>query len=167
MANESIRREWDAEGRRNQIERKAMAVEREAWQKERADHRLEREALAVEREHWIKERADHENRERQEEEGKRALMVWQDLKPSSRCLRYGTREYSATLAQVSPGLDPLKECWKKSIDIHGQQMLPSRCETQVRVYQIFIIFFRLLEISSFFSSLISGNVRGCCGPLDR
>lgn len=100
-----------------------MVVERDVWQKER-------QAMAVEREQWRKERADHENRERQEEEEKRALIYWKDLKPSNRCLRYGTREYSATLAHVPIGMDPLKECWNKTIDIHGRQILPSRCDTQ-------------------------------------
>ncbi|KAF8811608.1 hypothetical protein BYT27DRAFT_7208251 [Phlegmacium glaucopus] len=86
--------------------------------------------MAADRENWRKERADHHNREHQEEEEKRAMIVWQDLKPSYRCLRYGTREYSATLAQVPIGLDHLKECWNKSIDIHGRQVFPSRCDTQ-------------------------------------
>jgi hypothetical protein len=112
-----IRREWEAEERAHQ-------VMRDFWNSER-------QAIAAEREKLRRERTDHENRERQEEEEKRALIVWQDLKASTQCLRYGTREYTATLAQVSLGLDPLKECWKKSIDIHGRQVFPSRCDTQV------------------------------------
>ena len=153
--HENIRREWEAEERGHQVlrdawisERKAMVVDRETWQKERADHSLEREtaaaererwrkdrdleskAAAAEREQWRKERIDHENRERQEEEQKRALIVWENLQPS-KCVRYGTREYSATLGNVPLGLDPLKECWNKGIDIHGRQILPSRCDTQV------------------------------------
>lgn len=149
QAREKIRREWEAEERGHQIirdawisERKATVVEREAWEKERAEHNLEREAMAAEREQWRKQRADHENRERQEEEEKRGLIIWQDLTASSRCLRYGTREYSATLANIPFGLDPLKECWKKSIDIHGRQVFPSRCDTQVRLN-----FYPTLEVS--------------------
>ena len=106
-------------------------VERGTWQKERADRNLEREEIAAEWDKLRRERADQENRERQEEEEKRALIVWQDLTASTQCLRYGTREYSAKLAHVPIGLDPLKECWKKSIDIHGRQIFPSRCDTQV------------------------------------
>ena len=85
----------------------------------------------MERELWRIERVEHENRQHREEEEKRSLIVWENLRPSKKCLRYGTREYSATLAHVPLGLDPLKECWKKSIDIHGQQIFPSRCDTQV------------------------------------
>ena len=136
--HEMLRRKWEAEERAHQAmrdawnsEHQAMVMDRGTWQKERADHIREREAIAVEREHWRRERADHENRERQEKEEKRALIVWQDLKTSSSCLQYGTREYSATLANVPLGMDPLKECWKKSIDIHGRQIFPSRCDTEV------------------------------------
>ena len=138
QVHDRIRREWEAEEHAHQAmrdawnsERQAMVVERGAWQKERADHILEREEMAAEREQWSRERTDHENREHQQEEEKRALIVWQDLKALTKCLRYGTREYSATLAHVPLGMDPLKECWKKSIDIHGRQIFPSRCDTQV------------------------------------
>ena len=118
-AHDKIRREWEAEEHDHHILR-------EAWNSER-------KAMAAEREEWRKERADHENWKHREEEGKRSLIVWENLTPSNKCLRYGTREYSATLANVPIGLDPLKECWKKSIDIHGRQVLPSRCDTQVCV----------------------------------
>jgi len=86
--------------------------------------------MVMEIEQWRKERADHEDRQRREEEEQRALIVWENLTPSNKCLRYGTREYSATLFHVTLGLDPWKECWKKSIDIHGRQILPSRCDTE-------------------------------------
>lgn len=122
---DKIRREWEhweAEEREHQ-------VLRDAWN-------LERNAMVMEREQWRKEREDHENRQRREEEEKRALIVWDNLTPSDKCLRYGTREYSATLAQVPIGLDPLEECWKKSIDVHGRQILPSRCDTQVCLFNI-------------------------------
>ena len=118
----------------------------------KAHEEIRREWEAEEREHRLRE-----------EEEKRALIVWDNLTPSNKCLRYGTREYSATLAHVPLGLDALKECWKKSIDIHGQQILPSRCDTQV------CFFFKkkstLTCSQSFF--FFSGNVRGCYGPLDR
>ena len=116
-AHDKIRREWEAE----ELEHQAL---RDAWNSER-------KAIVMEREQWRKERLDHENRQRREEEEKRALIFWENLTPSNKCLRYGTREYSATLAHVPLGLDPLKECWKKSIDIHGRQILPSRCDNHV------------------------------------
>ena len=145
QTHEKLRREWEAEERAHQVMRdawdselQALVVERGTWQKERADHILEREAIAAEREQLRKDRADQENWQLQEEDEKRALIVWQDLKASNECLRYGTREYSATLAHVPLGMDPLKECRKKSIDIHGRQIFPSRCDTEVRFFfQIF------------------------------
>ena len=138
QVQDRIGREWEIEERAHQVirdtwklELQAMVVARESWQKERTDIILDREAMAAERERWRREIIDHENRQHQEEEEKRALIVWQDLKASTQCLRFGTREYSATLAQVPLGMDPLKECWKKSIEIHGRQLFPSRCDTQV------------------------------------
>ena len=139
--HENIRRQWEAEERDHQVlrdawnsERQAMVIERAAWQRERAAHNLERESVEAERERWRREREDHESRERREEEEKRGLLVWKDLKASTQCLRYGTREYSATLANVARGLDPVKECWNKSVDIHGRQVFPSRCQTEVRFF---------------------------------
>ena len=99
-------------------------------------------AMAIEREQWRNERWDHENRQLREEEEKRALIVWENLTPSNRCLRYGTREYSATLAHVPLGLDPLKECWKKSINIRGRQFFPSRCDTQVCLFNSTFSYYR-------------------------
>ena len=152
QTHEKLRDEWEAEERAHQVmrdawnsERQAIVVERGMWQKERADHILERASIAAEREQWRRERNDHENRQRREEEEKRALIVWQDLKASTKCLRYGTREYSATLAHVPLGMDPLKECWKKSIDIHGRKIFPSRCDTEVclRFLNFYIIKFKV------------------------
>ena len=168
---------WQKEREDHILERETMAAEREKWRSERAEHddrerqereeiaaereklRREQEAIAAEREKWRKEQVDHENRQRREEEEKRALIIWQELKASTGCLRYGTREYSATLANVPHYMDPLQECWKKSIDIHGRSIFPSRCETGVRFcYQIFR--FRIFSSFFFFVS-ISGSLRDC------
>lgn len=141
-AHDEIRRKWEAEEREHQ-------ALRYAWDTERM-------AMAMEREQWRNERWDHENRQRQEEEEKRALIVWENLTPSNRCLRYGTREYSATLAHVPLGLDPLKECWKKSINIRGRQIFPSRCDTQVCLLNP--TFFLIIDL--FFSQGMCGTVTG-------
>ena len=140
-AHDKIRREWEAEEREHQ-------VLRDAWNSER-------NAMVMERDRWRKERSDHENRQHREEEEKRALIVWENLKPSNKCLRYGTREYSAELTHVPLGLDPLKECWKKSIDIHGRQILPSRCDTQVCLFNL-----RHPILDPFFFQGICGAVTG-------
>lgn len=110
-----------------------------------------------EREQWRRERIDHENRQHQEEEEKRTLIVWQDLKVSTQYLRYGTKEYSATLAQVPFGMDPLKECWKKSIDIHGRQIFPSRCDTQVCFCNLHYFIFDLEKLFQGICGTVTGH----------
>ena len=67
------------------------------------------------------------------------------------------------LAHVPLGLDPLKECWKKSIDIRGQQILPSRCDAQV----VYVFLKSTLSYYSQSYFFFKRNVRGCYGALDR
>ena len=159
---------WQKERDDHVLERETIAAEREKWRRERTEHdnrerqereeiaaereKLERDqkAIAAEREKWLRERTDHQNRERQEEEEKRALIIWQNFKASTGCLRYGTREYTATLANVPHYMDPLQECWKKSIDIHGRSIFPSRCDTEVRFENFRCRIFRFRVFSSFF-----------------
>ncbi|KAG7439495.1 uncharacterized protein BT62DRAFT_735121 [Guyanagaster necrorhizus] len=46
-------------------------------------------------------------------------LAWADIAPSKRCLRYGTREYSAQLMGVPRGEHGLRWCKEKEITIHG------------------------------------------------
>ncbi|KAG7450916.1 uncharacterized protein BT62DRAFT_543820 [Guyanagaster necrorhizus] len=46
-------------------------------------------------------------------------LAWADITPSKRCLRYGTREYSAQLMGVPRGEHGLRWCKEKEITIHG------------------------------------------------
>ena len=81
-------------------------------------------------------RARHEEHERQrhdDEIKKREGISWEGL-AAARCLRYATREYTAVLAHVPLGFDALEECRKKTINIHGRDLLPSRCEDKVGDY---------------------------------
>ncbi|KAF8157254.1 hypothetical protein B0H34DRAFT_798548 [Crassisporium funariophilum] len=117
-----------------------MALERKSRVVEWESIAVERELLALDRRRWNLDKQDHERmveeerqkreRERQEQERNRAAIVWEHLTPSPKCLRYGTREYSATLAHVPVGLDPLEECRAKPVDIHGKKVYPDHCSTE-------------------------------------
>ena len=103
---------------------------REEWALEVAKH----QALRLQMEHdetvWKERRARHEEYERQrhdDEIKKREGISWEGL-AAARCSRYATREYTAVLAHVPLGFDALEECRKKTINIHGRDLLPSRCE---------------------------------------
>lgn len=86
---------------------------------------------------WEERRARREEQERQRHDDevtkKRQGISWEGLS-AARCLRYATREYTAVLAHVPLGLDALEECRHKTVNIHGRDLLPSRCEDQVSSY---------------------------------
>ena len=86
---------------------------------------------------WEDRRASREERERQRHDDevtkRREGLSWEGLAPA-RCLRYATREYTAVLAHVPLGFDALAECRNKTVNIHGRDLLPSRCEDQVGSY---------------------------------
>ena len=100
------------------------------------------EALRLQMNHdeaiWEERRAIHEEQERQrhdDEIKKREGISWEGLS-AARCLRYATREYTAVLTHVPIGFDAMEECRKKTINIHGRDLLPSHCEDQVGNYII-------------------------------
>ncbi|PBK59635.1 hypothetical protein ARMSODRAFT_966757 [Armillaria solidipes] len=73
-------------------------------------------------------------------------LTWTELTPSSRCLRYNTREYSALLRGVPSDEDCLKWCKEKEITIHGIEFKkPAHCTIDVdtsgttRVYGHWIV----------------------------
>ncbi|KAJ7837870.1 hypothetical protein B0H14DRAFT_2362023 [Mycena olivaceomarginata] len=64
-----------------------------------------------------------------EEARVRERFYWADLKADQRCLRYGTRVYSARLANVPRQYDPVEACTETAIEINGQKILsPHQCE---------------------------------------
>ena len=83
-------------------------------------------------------------------------LEWENLTSSNQCLRYGTREYSATLS-VPVGMDPVKECWQKTIDIHGRQILPSRCDTRVCFFNLR---YSTFKVEVFFNQVVQRTVTG-------
>jgi len=69
--------------------------------------------------------------EREELERKRSLIAWGDVQASSACTRYQTKEYTATLYNVPFGVDPVEECYKRSIEINGHHEKSTLCEDRV------------------------------------
>ncbi|KAK0443316.1 hypothetical protein EV421DRAFT_544212 [Armillaria borealis] len=49
----------------------------------------------------------------------RDSLAWASATPSNRCLRFGTREYSAQLMGLPRGEDGLRWCKDKAVIIHG------------------------------------------------
>ncbi|KAJ6609566.1 hypothetical protein B0H10DRAFT_2193846 [Mycena sp. CBHHK59/15] len=142
-----IRREWDQEIRGHvQIQRawskevadhEAIRVE---WERERTELIAMREQLVCEREEWARsreeERREDERRAREEEQRRwdeeertRAGFYWDGLKGEPRCLRHGTRKYSARVANVPQQYNAVKACTETAVEIHGLKMpTPNQCE---------------------------------------
>ncbi|KAJ3504143.1 hypothetical protein NLJ89_g8092 [Agrocybe chaxingu] len=138
-------RQWTAEVREHnalrakmQAEREAMDLERKRWDKEWDEHEKRKEDARKEEEKQKedKRREDKERKEREEHEKEqkerrmREGLFWTGFGPSQ-CVKYGTREYSATLAgRVPLEYDPREECYEKTIEIHGRSVKPIRCDEQ-------------------------------------
>ena len=127
---------------------KRWEIAREAWEVEARRHveqkqRFEQEQQEMERQ---------ERKQREEEDRMRNSITWTGLEPGS-CLRYGMKEYIATLSRVPLGFDSIEECQKKPIGIHGRQWYPSRCEDQVSKVRMQMIK----------KLLISDTLKGICG----
>ncbi|KAF8967443.1 hypothetical protein BDZ97DRAFT_1803342 [Flammula alnicola] len=116
-----------------EAERTSMEAERREWAREREQHARRIEEERRERARRIEEeRREHARRieeERREQIRKRERITWDGLEPRN-CLRYGVKEYTATLAHVPLGFDAIEECSKKSVMIHGKEWLPYHCENQ-------------------------------------
>jgi len=133
--NRTARREHEERERRIEFERQQWALEREDYNRiaRREREELERR-IEFERQQWALEREDHDRaarREHEELERKRSLIAWGDLQPSPVCTKYQTKEYTATLYNVPFGVDPIEECYKRTIEINGHQEKPILCEDRV------------------------------------
>jgi len=58
----------------------------------------------------------------------REPIRWGDPIPSAKCMRYGSKEYSAPLLNLAPESDPLAECQETPLLFGGWQLLPERCD---------------------------------------
>ncbi|PPQ95305.1 hypothetical protein CVT25_001036 [Psilocybe cyanescens] len=113
-------------------EERQRAVRRDEWNAEVHDHEERRVNMHQERREWdreAKEKADEKRRREEEKTRQRVSIEWSGLQPSH-CLRYGVREYTATLTNVPVGFNAINECHIKPIEIHGREWAPTSCEDQ-------------------------------------
>jgi hypothetical protein len=132
------------------------AIERYKWalelQKRRLDERLrvekwEREfedRQRREEEQWSerkeRERLREEQWQREEEERQRLGLYWANPEPNARCTAYNTRDYRARLLNTLPyDYNWLKPCEEIPIVIHNRSMRTTRCEINLNVSPISII----------------------------
>ena len=101
-------------------------MERSEWAIDKQNHIDEQQKWLE----WVSNRDAEQRRWDEELAQKRGQIEWQGLQ-RQRCIRYGTREYTATLSHVPLGLNPMDECRSKSLQINGRDLLPTRCEDQV------------------------------------
>ena len=87
------------------------------------NYELQKRKIEFERAQWALER--------KEQERKRSQIAWGDLQASSACTKYQTKEYTATLFNVPFGVDPIEECYKRTIEINGHLEKPALCEDRV------------------------------------
>ncbi|PPQ75235.1 hypothetical protein CVT26_008691 [Gymnopilus dilepis] len=128
------RQQWDKEESYRAITRAAWVEEVKKHQDLQLRMQEEQKAFDEMRRDWARERQqEQEERERKQRElekdetRKRDSLAWEGLQ-AGHCVRYGVKEYSATLSRVPLGLDSISECQKKSINIQGRDWHPSRCE---------------------------------------
>ena len=151
----------EQERERQDNENKRWEAIRQGWATEVAKHQALRLKMNQDEAVWEERRAKHEEEERERHEDeirKREGISWEGL-TAARCSRYETREYTAVLSHVPLGFDAVEECRKKAINIHGRDLLPSRCEDQVSNY--------LQEIpESTNHPAFVGNLRASYGTLE-
>lgn len=74
---------------------------------------------------------DERQRKREEEDRQRAGLRWETLVPDERCMKYGTREYTARLSNIPQGYNKMQGCRETEAEIHGNLIKPDYCEDQV------------------------------------
>ncbi|KAF9235732.1 hypothetical protein BU15DRAFT_77661 [Melanogaster broomeanus] len=121
-----IRNEWDYEWRQHEALAHIHRQQEERWKKDEIAHeRLIRE--------WAQERDAHdreikEREAREEAERLRLNLVWVNEESHS-CITYGTREYTARLANVPSGYKRgVEACKKTPLVIHDVSYLPHTCK---------------------------------------
>ncbi|KAF8168690.1 hypothetical protein BJ912DRAFT_199085 [Pholiota molesta] len=100
------------------------------WNRTRAAHEQWVSDAKAERNHWDEDQRQRQEQDRlkhEEHERQRHEIQWQGFQ-RHRCVRYGTREYTATLANVSLGFNAVDECLSKTMRINGRDMRPNHCD---------------------------------------
>jgi hypothetical protein len=124
-----IRREWDREIRDHEKVRMG-------WEDERREIIAMREQLLRDRETWAQEceanKREEERRRKEAEDRVRAGFAWDGLKADQRCLRHGTRQYTARISNVPRAYDPIHACAETAVEIRGLKLAtPHQCEDRV------------------------------------
>ncbi|CAA7268618.1 unnamed protein product [Cyclocybe aegerita] len=128
-------KEWEEHERRKEEGRKEEEKQKEETRKEeekrREEARKEEEKQKEDKRREEEERRRSERHEKEQKERRmREQLFWVGFGPSQ-CVKYGTREYSATLGgRVPLEYDTRKECYEKSAEIHGRLVKPTRCDEQ-------------------------------------
>jgi len=121
-----IRSDWDYEWRQHEALEHIHRQQQERWKKDEIAHgKLIRE--------WAQERDAHEReikeREAREEEERQRLNLFWVNEESHGCTTYGTREYTAWLANVPSGYRRRVEACKATpLEVHGLSYLPHTCK---------------------------------------
>ncbi|KAH6897778.1 hypothetical protein BKA70DRAFT_1315721 [Coprinopsis sp. MPI-PUGE-AT-0042] len=110
-----------------QTERAGWEVERKKWEKE---HEEREKVLLAERKLELEKKRREEEREKEEEDKAKAGIKWAEPQPDPRCLRYGTRKWTAKLDNVPAGYNAILLCQQTKALIHGRWVLPDNCENK-------------------------------------
>ncbi|KAI6135287.1 hypothetical protein EDD17DRAFT_1761332 [Pisolithus thermaeus] len=111
---------------------KARDQIRGEWQKEvfvqenlRHEWQREEEERKYKREEWKREAEEHD---REKRERQRMGMFWDQVE-AQRCTTYGTREYTAYLANLPIDYPHwIEACKETMLEVHGKSYFPKRCE---------------------------------------
>ncbi|KAJ7111445.1 hypothetical protein C8R44DRAFT_632962 [Mycena epipterygia] len=131
-----LRREWDKEVKGHEEIRRAWTIEveqhdtiRVGWEAERLELIAMREQLVRDKEDWEEEKRGEARRKKEEQDRIRAKFYWEDVRADQHCLRHGTRQYTARVANVPRQYDPVQACTETAIEINGLKIpRPAQCE---------------------------------------
>jgi len=114
--------------------REEMEARQRQWKLEDDERKARREAEreAEEDAHRRKEKQEQERKERELEEieRQRQRLAWVNIVGEQGCLRYNTRAWYASLANVPRSLDPVEECMRTPLLLNGRMILPTTCSPE-------------------------------------
>ena len=120
-----------------EVEERGRQENKRKWERMEAERvgQVKSERMAEERE-WqrMKKKREREEAEWVEKARKRERMrlYWVDVRGDRHCMAHGTRKYTARLANLLPGIDPIEACKATPFTIHGVTYdSPVHCEDHV------------------------------------
>ncbi|KAJ7101065.1 hypothetical protein C8R44DRAFT_716446 [Mycena epipterygia] len=170
--HDTIRVGWETERLELIAMREQLGRDKEDWMRDREAERLEliamREQLVRDKEDWMRDREDEKRggarRKKEEQDRIRAKFYWEDLRADQRCLRHGTRQYTARVANVPRQYDPVQACKETAIEINGLKIpSPMQCEDKgcSGVIGHWIVDYAEPSCVTHFDDF---NDKGCTGP---